>query len=240
MNAVIITTAIREKVATECLERVLLYTPSPRTIILMHCVGKPELNADWPRELAEKHPEVIYCKTDGEGGVTAAWNLGFQIALDEGSNAIACINDDVYVDSSWPNFFDTILKNDISMVGPVSKNPGVDYTGRQRQWGSRSESWTFIDPMHVKKNDGSITKRTYFCTNGFCFGLSGFLCDVLTSTYGRVLNQDKYPWGGQEEDLGERILKEGGSIVIDGGTYVDHIKFSDWRKLGCTNDKVKL
>jgi GT2 family glycosyltransferase len=227
MNAVIISTAIRQKECTHALKLVLKHTPEPRRIILIQCVGKPEFDSEWPRELAEQHPEVIFHKTDGTGGLTGAWNLGFRLA--EGCDAIVCMNDDVFVNNTWPNIFDTIRANVRCFVGPVSKKPGVDYTNHQKQDGPIDKQWTFGYWQQGIKDGGVKTKASYFCVNGFCWGLSGSLCRDLTLMYGSLLNEVDYPWGGQEEDLGRRVYDMGGILLVDGRTYVDHLKFSDWR-----------
>ena len=241
MNGVVITTALREKECTEALQLVLDYTPKPRKIVLCHSPGRPELDAEWPKYLAAANPEVIYRKlTPGQsGGMTAAWNLGFRILRDEGCDAIVCMNDDVYVNSSWPNIFATAREYTKSMVGPVSNKPGVDYTRHQKQAGTIDKVWVFEKEQYALKGDGSSSKEPLFCVNGFCFALHGSLCDDLILEYGEVLDQAGYPWGGQEEDLGRRIEKMGGTVAVDGRTYVIHLKFSDWRTHGLKNQDFR-
>jgi GT2 family glycosyltransferase len=240
MNGVIITVALRQKEATECLKRVLKYTPKPRTIIMVHCPGRPDLDREWPAELAAKNPEVIFHKRPGaSGGMTGAWNLGFRIAQLEGCDAIVCMNDDVYVDKTWPNFFDCIRENPKSYCGPVSNKPGVDYTGVQKQASVTDTYYRFKEFKRAIKSDGSLSKSEHFCVNGFCFGLHASLCDDLNNNWGEVLDQAGYPWGGQEESLGHRVHRLGHDIVVDGYTHVIHLKFSDWRTHKLHNRKVK-
>lgn len=232
MNGVIITTALREKECAHTLKLQLKHTPKPRAIILIHCPGKPEFDLPWPEKLAAKYPEVIFLKTKpgATSGLTGAWNLGFRTALAMGCDAIVCMNDDVYVDETWPNFFNCISQYPCSYCGPTSKKPGVDYTGAQKQSGPTNKYYYFKEFKKAIKGDGSLSKEEHFCVNGFCFGLSGSLCQYLINDYGEVLDQAGYPWGGQEESLGHRLYKMGYDIVIDGYTHVVHLKFSDWRQ----------
>ena len=233
MNGVIITVALRMREAKECLKSVLTYTPKPYKIIMVHCPGRPDLDAEWPAQLAAKHPEVIFKKIDGrQGGMTAAWNLGFKTALAEGCDNIVCMNDDVFVNKTWPNIFDTINGwQRPAIVGPISSNPGCDYTGGQKRDAARE-----IISVFTKEQPAGSKQKMYFCLNGFCFGLSGTVCRDLIDIYGDVLDAEKYPWGGQEEDLGRRLQKLEGDLVVDNRTYVEHVKFSDWRKLNLHKD----
>ena len=233
MNGVIITTALREKECAEALRRHLQFTPKPRAIILVHCPGRPEFDVPWPEALAEKNPEVIFLKTKpgATTGLTGAWNYGFRKALELGCDAIVCVNDDVYVNDTWPTFFETIRNHPrAAMFGPVSKRPGVDYTRVQTQPCADDTQWIF-----TQEQPAGSKQEMYFCVNGFCFGLSGSVSSDLAQVYGEVLDAAGYPWGGQEEDLGRRIQGMGGELVVDGRTYVDHLKFSDWRKHNLKN-----
>lgn len=240
MNGVIITVALREMEATQCLKLVLKHTPKPRRIIMIHCPGRPDLDADWPAKLAAKYPEVIFHKRPGgSGGMTGAWNLGFRIALAEECDAIVCMNDDVYVNETWPNFFKCIRDYPCSYCGVTTNKPGVDYTGAQKQSGVTDQYYYFIKYKKAIKSDGSLSKEAHFCVNGFCFGLSGSLSQHLTRDYGEVLDQAGYPWGGQEESLGRRLHEMGYDIVVDGYTHVIHLKFSDWRRHKLKNRDFK-
>lgn len=232
-NGVIITTAIRKDVCTETLKRVLEHTPHPRMIILIHYPGQPQLDSDWPEELAKANPEVYFIKMKpgGTGGLTAAWNEGFKSARAGLCDAIVCMNDDVYVNETWPAIFNSIRNHPrVAVFGPVSNNPGVDYTQAQKKPWSFDKQWIF-----TKEQPAGSHGKNYFCLNGFCFGLSGSVVDDLRETYGGVLDDKNFPWGGQEEDLGRRIEKMGGELVVEGRTWVKHLKHSDWRVLGLKN-----
>lgn len=231
-NGVIISTAIREDEAKQCIENILRYTPSPRAVLLMHAPGSPEIDAEWPEQVAKQYGILFKKMEPGQsGGLTAAWNEGFRILMDEHHcTSIICMNDDVFVTPGWHNIFQTIKDNPLAMVGPVSNNPGVDYTGCQKATEAKNEKVL----INARRRSGSKQKE-YYCVNGFCFGLSSSLCRMLINKYGSILDSKNFPWGGQEEDLGFKIEKLGGPLIVDKNSFVHHIKYSDWRRLGFLN-----
>lgn len=230
MNGVIITAAIRPESTRKCLEQVILHTPLPRCIMLIDNASPNQKIAD----LAREYPGVGYArfKSDKHGGLTACWNFGFKYLLEAGCDVVACINDDAYVNETWPQFFEEARGNpNHIMLGPTTNKPGMDYTNYQLAKGPTSGDdavvYYWSDYVTAKKNS-----KQYFNVNGFCFALKAATIQALREEYGEVMDQVKYPWGGQEENLGRRLKKLGGLIGVDTRVFVEHEKFCDWRRLG--------
>lgn len=229
MNGVVITAAVRPKATRKCLERILRHTPKPRTVLLIDNASPNDQLAD----LAREYPEVKYARfQDDKDGLTTCWNWGFSQLAKHGCDVIACVNDDAYVNSTWSFIWDEARGNPFHiMLGPVSSNPGVDYTGYQLAKapavGDDGVVYYWTDHVICKKNG-----KPYFNVNGFCFLLRADTVKALEAAHGSVMDAQRFPWGGQEENLGERLKALGGRIGVDTRTFVDHDKFSDWRRLG--------
>lgn len=228
MNGIVVTTALRKEVCTKAVELLMEFTPEPYRIVISHCPATQEIDDDWPKKLADKHGlDYLKAEVASPGGCTEGWNMGFQHLLDKGCDIIVQVSDDVFVNKTWPEFFKTIEEHkSLAIFGPVSSKPGVDYTGKQLQPWAVNKKWVFN-----KSQKAGSRAAHYYCVNGFCWALKAPVVDELIKTYGAVLDQENWPWGGQDEDLGRRIEKMGGELVVDGRTWVQHIKHGDWRTL---------
>lgn len=212
-NGVVITTHNRWEACYECIRSVLHHTPDPKFVV----VYDNESTDEETLQIKDKFPEVTYVRIDNQkesGGLTGTWNLGVDLCISEGCTAIALINHDVVVNSSWEDLFIAIEGDKHpSAFGPVSNKAGD------------------ADPLqHTEKlEEYSVEPSSRKLINGFCLGFSSSTMKELKNKTGMYFNT-QYPFGGNEFEFCGRLSRTGGTLFVVRSCYVHHTKFGDWRK----------
>jgi hypothetical protein len=146
------------------------------------------------------------------GAVTGAWNLGINQAIKDDCDIIIEVNDDIIFNDSINNLVDEINNSDekdITIFSCVTDN---------------------VSLITQKQTD----EKTKLNVNKFV----GFLIAFTREFYikyeknGKLFNpKPKYMWAHQEMELGRRVLKSGGYIVIIRNCFVNHKHLCTWKKL---------
>lgn len=222
-NGVVITTAIRAEMARECIQRAIEHIPKPRTIVVIDNASKSPEIRNFKEEFGD---EIIYHRfeNDKDGGLTRCWNWGIEYCIQNGCDVVLQMNDDIFIYHDVHKMFDAPRQEPRALVmfGPVSNNPGLDYTDQQL---CPDQEFAKGELEYEKIFDASEG-----CVNGFMFSCHANTYQTMKNTFGFYFDQRLYPWGGQEEDFGRKLRILGGFPAVIKTCWVYHEKFKDWEK----------
>lgn len=219
------TEGLRERTRHECVQELIYHTEDEDLLLVVNNAGGPKFTS----KLVNKYPKALILTVPGPapGNLTHCWNKAFEYLFARGCDAVFQLNHDVIVNYTWPfmKLAMDIYSRELAMFGPLSNNPGVDYTGRQTAGMADSSETLQVELFTGSKYKG----RLFYCCNGFCFGINRMTYEAVTKEFGSLMDEKKHPWGGQEEQLGNRIHELGGRVGIVKNCWVYHHKYQDWR-----------
>lgn len=164
----------------------------------------------------EYPPDIHYhYLPDQNGGMTRAWNLGVQLAIENGNDFFCVTNEDLIFNNTINDFFTDISNHtfkDISIYGPVCDNP----TTWPRQYSTNVIKNSMIDVTDTQPHTG---------IHGWFTGFSLEYWKKFNID-GNVFPPDK-PWRGQE-GFQVRDWAKGSKSFIVGSTLVHHEHTSSW------------
>jgi len=170
-----------------------------------------------PYDLSISYDKCKVIKINEHRGITNAWNIGVLESRND-SNIIVNCNDDLVVTESINTFIETIanhVHNDVSIYGPVCNKEGVS------------------TPHQIRSGPGkSIIETTNeYALNGFFLAFTDKFYDRF-SVNGNLFSTDKkYSICANENEIQERVWKQGGrSFILETG-YIIHDKQRGWQKL---------
>lgn len=158
-------------------------------------------------------------------GLTGAWEIGLQKAIELGCNIIIINNDDLIYNETVNSLITFIIshsENEISLYGPVSK--GI--------LGGKQLSSRPINQVI------ELTNNTSNMLNGFMFAFTDSFYHKFKKDNGELFNKELYPWGGNEEEFQKRIWKLGGKSFIIGQCWIDHKKLRGWKQFSVKNNNI--
>ena len=171
-------------------------------------------------EISEERTTYLRIDNQNEKGLTGAWNLGLNLAYDDGCDILINCNDDLWFNQTINNFIDFISSDDDvnAVYGPVTN--GV-LGGRQYS----KEPISHIMNVEMSMSD---------CLSGFFFAFTREHYKKFRYKKNEYFNQfNKHnggdgKWGGQEGQWIENS-EIGLSGKIVGYCFINHDKFRDWR-----------
>ena len=185
---------------------------SPHTIYVYDNSSSPPLNIDHP------NVKLTYIKDQTLRGLSGTWNDGAELAIEDGCDIVLISNDDVEMNDSVNIFIEMINNhehNKISIYGPVSN--GI-LSGVQR---ATSPINTIVELTGNRNN----------MVNGFFFGFTKEFYHNFKMKNGRLIDEENFPWGGNEEEFQLRIWEKGARSCVLGHCYLFHHKFRGWKQL---------
>lgn len=201
----------------------------PRSLEVLVVSDSPSLDIAL-REFCKKASIGFLGKTEAKG-LTDSWNMAYRFFESGDFNGCILANDDVkFADGSYAELIATLDKFDL--VGPLSNSPGPDWE-KQRQ---RIEDYLNVPKRSLdiyaetdaiqRKLIGRYSSSPYISTdgniNGFCLAFSRDIAKfkfddnhLFNPTFRNV---------GNEDELCQRILAQGGSLGICRTAFVFHWK----------------
>lgn len=181
--------------------------------------------------LKDLFPEitVIYINDQKKnGGLTATWNDGIDLCLNNNCNSIILSNDDILFDSSINNIIYECVNNNnkFQCYVPLTNNPGPAKKNHI-QYGIKP-----LDKIPIILN-----KR------GLNYDINGFFMVFPSTTLiknkfdNKHYFDPKFPFGGNENEWYNRLLKKGGNAKLIYKTFIYHYKFARWRNNNNLNNK---
>tara|TARA_Y100000389_G_scaffold136015_1_gene133527 strand:+ start:2034 stop:3485 length:1452 start_codon:yes stop_codon:yes gene_type:complete len=157
------------------------------------------------------------------GGLTATWNEGIKICIENKCQVIILSNDDVFFDKSIKYIIkkaEDTDKDDMKYFGPLTNNPGPSVENKATQYSTSSLD---EEPYECQYNDKKIN-------------LNGFFMVFPTHVLKKNMFDKKhyfdpsFPFGGNEVEWFKRFINKGGTPMVVPQTFVYHYKLKSWRK----------
>jgi hypothetical protein len=151
------------------------------------------------------------------GGMTRCWNIGTQLAIENGNDFICVTNEDLIFNQSINNMFDAVENDeekDITVYGPVCDNPS-NKSKFQKQYATELKDG-FID----------ITGQ-HFPIHGWFLGFTNNYWEKYN--VGGFLFDPKRIWRTQES-FQQRDWKLGAKSKVVCSSIVHHEHIGSWRK----------
>tara|TARA_R100000278_G_scaffold20973_1_gene19890 strand:+ start:895 stop:1554 length:660 start_codon:yes stop_codon:yes gene_type:complete len=165
-------------------------------------------------KLNQSYVEVERVENQLLRGVTGPWNDGIKKAIDDSCDIIICSSDDVILNETFNKFIyqiSTHEHNKVGLYGPLSN--GI-LGGVQKQDGPIEQTLEVTNKYKI---------------NGFTFGFTRDFYNKFKMKNGNLLNEEKYPWGGQEEELQNRTWPNGARSFVLGSCWLFHHKIRGWK-----------
>ena len=215
----------------QCLECYIRELPRNYFIVLFINESNDQVTLDLMEEYnvnSNENIEVIYIDDQTKnGGLTATWNRGIDMCLDNRCDIVILSNDDILFDSCINHLISACWeqRDEMKYFGPTSNNPGP-YVSNKCQYA--------MCPKNV--DDCKAIYKNKFCNlNGFMFVISR---EVLLKNKFDNKNyfDSKYPFDGNEVEWFERFKNLNGIPMIVPKTFIYHYKLATWRKNVPVND----
>ena len=161
-----------------------------------------------------------------EKGITGAWNLGLNLAYEDGCDFLFQCNDDLWFNNSI-NFFIDVMSN----VDTENENNIVYVPVTNGVLGGGSQYAPEYSPSDELVKLSCVSREI---PNGFCFAFSDKHYEKFrykVDEYFNVNNKDNGgdgKWGGQEGQFVENAEKGLFGLVVK-GCFVHHDKIRGWK-----------
>lgn len=161
--------------------------------------------------------EQIYINDQSKLGITGAWNIGILEAI-KTCDIIFNTNDDLTFNDTINDFINFITHhefNNVGIYGPVCNPEGVSTPHQRRK----------------SKGDRIIETTNDYALNGFFLGFTKEMFNNFQKEGAIFSKEDKWKISAQENEIQERLWKEGCRSFIVERCYINHIKIRGWQKL---------
>ena len=171
-----------------------------------------------------EYVQLNYVEDQTIRGLSGTWNDGVIQAINDGCDIIILSNDDIELNETVNRFIDHIYNhefNEKSIYGPVSKGilGGVQY-----------QTTPVNSIIELTNNNNNMV-------NGFFMGFTKEFYHNFKMENGNLIDEDNYPWGGNEEEFQKRIWLDGGRSFVIGNCWIEHKKIRGWMKLQLEDKK---
>tara|TARA_Y100001973_G_C5186068_1_gene327892 strand:+ start:1137 stop:1886 length:750 start_codon:yes stop_codon:yes gene_type:complete len=179
-----------------------------------------------------KDERIKYTRIDNqfEKGLTGAWNLGLNIAYEDGCDFLIQCNDDLWFNDTinfWIKAMSELDEPNGNNVVYAAMTNGVFRPSHQ--YADKEKDTNEILRLNCKSGDYGDTP------NGFCFAFSNKHYEKFRYKEDEYFNQNHKhcvndgKWGGQEGQFIENSEKGLFCLVIK-GCFIHHDKIRDWRQ----------
>jgi len=173
------------------------------------------------------------------GGLTWAWNYGIKLAINEKSDILINLNDDLSVDNSINSFIECIKNhpnNGHSLFGPVTNSGGAP------EHQVIISSCETLETTGLSYGDEERQKLFQgYPLNGFAMGFTKEMYEKF-QVDGWLFSRDiRDTWGCQEDEFYLRNKPLGLKNYIVNSCYIKHAKEHSWKKARkCYNHPRRL
>lgn len=168
-----------------------------------------------------------YIDDQSIGGLTYAWNYGIKTAIENNSDLIINLNDDLIIDRSINIFIQTIIENpnkDISIFGPTTNKGGApdhQVFDKKQKGITETTGLTFGDEERQRIFKG-------YPLNGFVMGFTKEMFFKFNID-GWLFSRDiRDAWGCQEDEFYFRNKPKGLKSYIVRECFIEHFKERSW------------
>jgi hypothetical protein len=194
-----------------CLDSLREIDPDKIIIVDNQSTIKPNLD-----RFKDLKIDYIYVENQKERGLTGAWNIGINAAIQYGPALICNTNNDVEFDLSYNNLYGHIMvdrQSSTTIYGAKTNNPGWQI------------AQYVLDPtayiLSGKKSD---------VLNGFCLFFTTEFYHKYQENGLLFSNEKNYPWGGQEGIMTNWTETKKVCIKVLNNCFIYHKKEASWRK----------
>ena len=191
-----------------------LYEIKPDKVIIVDNQSSIKPNLDRFKDL---NIDYIYIENQKERGLTGAWNVGINAAMQYGTSLICNTNNDVKFDLSYNNLYNHIVQDKDSsttIYGAKTNNPG----------------WQVAQCV-LDRNEYILSGKNTNVLNGFCLFFTNNFYREYQENGLLFSNEKEYPWGGQERIMTYWSETKKVCIKVLNNCFVYHKKEASWRKV---------
>lgn len=191
-----------------------LYEIKPDKVIIVDNQSSIKPNLDRFKDL---NIDYIYVENQKKRGLTGAWNVGINAAIQYGQALICNTNNDVEFDLSYNNLYNHILQDkdsSITIYGAKTNNPG----------------WQVAQSV-LDRDTHIMSGKNSNVLNGFCLFFTNDFYSKYQENNLLFSNEKEYPWGGQECIMTHWSETKKVCIKVLNNCFVYHKKEASWRKV---------
>jgi glycosyltransferase involved in cell wall biosynthesis len=150
-------------------------------------------------------------------GLTGAWNVGVNMAYENGAELICQMSDDVWFNDTFKKFEDIVMNH-------PDRDIGV--------FGTLTDSMTSYPPQRSKIARHGVREITgaKYAVHGWLFAFTKNFYETFLLPNGNLFDT-KYPFGYNEEHFQRRCWKDGAKSFIIDDCLVHHEHLNAWRKV---------
>lgn len=156
-------------------------------------------------------------RPDQVDGLTGAWNVGVNMAYENGAELICQMSDDIWFNDTFKKFEEIIMNH-------PDRDIGV--------FGTLTDSMTSYPPQRSKVPKSGVREITgnKFAVHGWLFAFTRKFYETFLLENGNLFDT-KYPFGYNEEHFQRRVWKDGGKSFIVDDCLVHHEHLNAWKKV---------
>jgi hypothetical protein len=195
-----------------CLDSLKEIKPDKIILVDNQSTIKPDLN-----KFKDLNIDYIYVENQKERGLTGAWNIGINAAVQYGPALICNTNNDVEFDLSYNNLYGHIMldrQSSTTIYGSKTNNPGWQI------------AQYVLDPTAYIL---SGTKPNVL--NGFCMFFTTEFYHKHQMNGLLFSNEKEHPWSGAESIMTKWVTEKQTIIKVLNNCFIYHKKEASWRNV---------
>ena len=196
-----------------CLDSLREIKPDKIIIVDNQSTIKPDLN-----KFKDLNIDYIYVENQLERGLTGAWNIGINAAIQYGPSLICNTNSDVEFDLSYNNLYNHIVQDKDSsttIYGSKTNNPGWQTT-----------QYVLDRGAYILSGNNKVD-----ILNGFCMFFTTDFYHKHQELGLLFSNEKERPWGGNEQIMCHWSKTKNTCIKVLNNCFIYHKKAASWRNL---------
>lgn len=207
----------------QCLECYLRYLPDAFIVLYVNESSDAKI-----LNIKDNYPSVTYVYVNDQkknGGLTATWNEGIKLCIQNNCETIILSNDDIFFDESVKHIIEEsshCKKNEMKYFGPLTNNPGATEANKKNQYGTRSED----KPSYICQYNNK-----YFNINGFFMVFPKHVLENNRYDHNNFFDPSK-PFEDNVVEWFNRFVQKKGIPIVVPKTFVYHYKLRSWRSDG--------
>lgn len=203
----------------QCLECYLRHLPDAFIILYVNESSDPKI-----LNIKKMYPTVKYIYIEDQhknGGLTATWNDGIKLCIENDCKVIVLSNDDIFFDDSIKHIIKhaSNVKDKMKYFGPITNNPGPSIMNKAVQYGTQSLN----KPNYVSKHNNKFVN-----INGFFMVFPKHVLENNMYDKTHFFDPNK-PFDSNEVEWFDRFMNKKGLPIIVPETFIYHYKLKLWK-----------